>query len=94
MSLPAFEPLENLPSARKRITAELLAHGWERADIEEALDGFASELAGEIRKERDAMREEMKDSRSGITKADLDAMSYAANVIDPYPVDPREEPTT
>jgi hypothetical protein len=84
MSEPSFEPLENLPPARKRITAELLSHGWERVDIEEALGRFASELADEIRKERDVMREEMKDPRIGITQADLNTMSYAANVIDPY----------
>lgn len=94
MSLSPFEPLECLPPARKRITAALLSHGWERVDIEEALDCFASELADEIRKERDAMREEMKDSDIGFTKADLGTMGYAANVIDPYPVRPDEEPTT
>lgn len=93
MSEPRFEPLEDLPPARKRITAELLSHEWKRVGIEEALDCFASELADEIRKERDAMREEMKDSRSGITEADLGTMSYAANVIDPYPVQPGEEST-
>ncbi|WP_328336767.1 hypothetical protein [Streptomyces violaceus] len=94
MSASGYEPLESLPPGRKRITAELLSHGWERLDIEEALGLFASELAGEIRKERDAMREEMKDPRMRITEADLDTMSYAANVIDPYPVRPGEEPTS
>ncbi|MGW9029903.1 hypothetical protein ACWGQ5_38530 [Streptomyces sp. NPDC055722] len=62
MSAPGFEPLESLPPARRRIAAALFTHGWERADIEEALDCLASELAEEIRKERDAMREEMKGS--------------------------------
>lgn len=81
MSAPAFEPLESLRPARKRITAELLSHGWERVDIEEALDRFASELADEIREERDHVREEMK---GGLNTYDLDTMSYAANIIDPY----------
>lgn len=91
---PSFEPLENLPPARKRIAAVMLGHGWERVDVEEMLADFAHELADEIREERDVMREEMKDRRAGITEADLGTMSYAANLIDPYPVDPREEPTT
>lgn len=84
MSAPGFEPLENLPPARKRITAVLLTHGWERVDIEEMLADYASELAGEIRSERDAMREEMKDPRVGIERADLNTLTYAANIIDPY----------
>jgi len=71
-----FEPLESLPPARKRIVATLLTHGWERFDIEDALGDFAHELAEEIRGERDRMRDEA-------TQDALNAMSYAANLIDP-----------
>jgi hypothetical protein len=96
MSAAAFEPLESLPPARRRIVAALLTHGWERPDIEEMLADFAHELAGEIREERDAMREEKKDPRIAITEDSLGGMDYAASLIDPYhagPVRPDEEPT-
>ncbi|WP_439947191.1 hypothetical protein [Streptomyces sp. BBFR109] len=96
MSTPGFEPLESLPSARRKIAAALLGHGWERSDVEEMLADYAHELADEIRKERDAMREETKNPRIGITRADLETLSYAATLIDPYhegPVRPDEEPT-
>lgn len=72
----SFEPLESLPPARRRIVAVLLTHGWERSDIEDMLADFAHELAEEIREERDRMRDES-------TQDALDAMSYAANLIDP-----------
>ena len=84
MSGASYEPLESLPQARKRITAVLLTHGWERVDIEEMLADFAHELAGEIRNERDQMRAEAADPRVGIKPDTLDAMSYAATLIDPY----------
>lgn len=88
-----FEPLEALPPARMKLTAALLAQGWERADIEEALDDYAHELAEEIREEHDAMREEMSDPRDGTTEDELNGMIYAADTIDPYPVGSDEEPT-
>ncbi|WP_199572722.1 hypothetical protein [Streptomyces murinus] len=58
------------------------------------LDAFAHELAEEIREERDAMREEGKDPRIGVTRGMLDGMGYAADMIDPHPVRPNEESTT
>jgi hypothetical protein len=84
MSAPTYEPLESLPPTRRKITAALLGHGWERQDVEETLADFAHELAEEIRDERDQMRAEAADPRIGITPDTLDAMSYAANLIDPY----------
>ncbi|MGW0577743.1 hypothetical protein ACWD25_17615 [Streptomyces sp. NPDC002920] len=83
MSEPGFGPMDSLPPARRRITAVLLTHGWERVDIEEMLANFAHELAEEIRGERDQMRSEMSDPRIEIAREDLDGMSYAANLIDP-----------
>lgn len=71
-----FEPLESLPRARRQIVAALLTHGWERFEIEDMLANFSGELAEEIRNERDRMHAES-------TQDALDAMSYAANLIDP-----------
>jgi hypothetical protein len=92
MTAPAFEPLENLPPARKRITAVLLTHGWNRPEIEEMIADFAGELAGEIRGERDRMDV----PGSPATPDVIAGMSYAANLIDPQGhegVRPGEETT-
>ncbi|MCX5097591.1 hypothetical protein OOK36_55140 [Streptomyces sp. NBC_00365] len=97
MSAPGFLPLEGLPAARRRITAVLLTHGWERMDIEEMLADFAGELAEEIRKERDHMRDEMSALGGLVTQDTLNTMSYTANIIDPQGHEgarPDEEPTT
>jgi len=86
-------------SARDRLTEQLRNPGLVGLDEEEAvelIDAFAHELAGEIREERDAMREEKKDPRIAITEDSLGGMDYAASLIDPYhpgPVRPDEEPT-
>ncbi|MFB6955471.1 hypothetical protein ACFCYB_00185 [Streptomyces sp. NPDC056309] len=78
MSAASFEPLESLPPAHRRITAALLAHGRERSDIEEMIAELAHELAEEIRDERDDMA-----ATGAATQDAIDAMSHAANVIDP-----------
>lgn len=92
MSGAAYEPLESLPQARKRITAVLLTHGWERVDIEEMIADYASELAKVIRDERKSMEAEAIPEHAHL----LEGMTYAADTIDPHsvsPVRPDEEPT-
>ncbi|MGW4024331.1 hypothetical protein [Streptomyces sp. NPDC005009] len=95
MSASGFEPLENLPEARRKIVAALLAHGWDRVDIKEVFDLYNSELAREIREERKAMEVENFPAHAYL----FDGMDYAAHTIDPYPYGkdrtrPDEEPTS
>ncbi|MFE2382190.1 hypothetical protein [Streptomyces misionensis] len=94
MSAPGFVPLESLPPAHRKIVAALLAHGWDRADAEEMLLDYASELTQVIREERKAMEAEAIPEHAHL----LDGMAYAADTIDPHasaaPVRPDEEPTT
>ncbi|MEU5243822.1 hypothetical protein AB0G81_06855 [Streptomyces asoensis] len=95
MSTP-FEPLDQLPPARRRITAVLLTHGWQRPDIEEMLADYAAELSGQIREERDAIREESRDPQIVVAPGMLDGMDYAASLIDPYhagTVPPDQDPS-
>ncbi|SFY52066.1 hypothetical protein [Streptomyces sp. F-1] len=72
----------------------LPSEGMSRASVDELLDAYAHELAEEIREERDAMRKEGEDPRIGVTQDMLNGMGYAADMIDPHPVRPDEEPTT
>ncbi|MFI6014084.1 hypothetical protein ACIBAG_35680 [Streptomyces sp. NPDC051243] len=95
MSASGFEPLENLLEGRGRITAALLAHGWERVAIEEVFDLYDSELAQEIREERKALEAENFPAHAYL----FDGMDYAVSTIDPYPYSedqtrPDEEPTS
>jgi hypothetical protein len=87
MSTP-FEPLDQLPAARKRITAALLTHGWQRPEIEEMLADYASELAKVIREERKSMEAEAIPEHAHL----LEGMTYAADTIDPYPYPYSEAP--
>jgi hypothetical protein len=58
----------------------LPSEGMSRASVDGLIDAFAHELAEEIREERDAM--EAIDPPA--TRQEIDALSYAASVIDPY----------
>ncbi|NGO06934.1 hypothetical protein G5C60_04460 [Streptomyces sp. HC44] len=93
MSASGSEPRETLPEARRKITAALLAHGWERVDIEEAFDLYDSELARKIREERKGVEAENFQSHAYL----FDGMDHAADIIDPYSYGedqarPNEEP--
>lgn len=80
-------------SARDELLREMTHNHLYMTDerANELIHAFAHELAEEIRKERDAMREESKDPRIGVTQDMLDGMSYAADMIDPHPARPNEE---
>lgn len=83
-------------SARDELLREMTRNHLYMDDgrANELIDAFAHELAEEIREERDAMREESKDPRIGVTQDMLDGMGYAADMVDPHPSRPDEEPTT
>lgn len=80
MSGPAYEPLESLPPARRKLVAALLGLGVERADAEELLEDFEAELAEWIRDQVDELG------------ADPNAFSvefrhggyFVANCLDPH----------
>lgn len=78
--------------ARDQLRNVLLHHGWHPEQVDVMLDNFAHELAEEIRGDRD----DMNIPGSPATPDAIDAMSYAASVIDPQDregVRPDEEPT-
>jgi hypothetical protein len=72
MNGPAYDPLESLPPARRKLIAALFGHGMERQDVEELLADFEAELAEQLRDQAD---DEGPEFRRGL--------HLAANLLDP-----------
>src|SRR5438309_2301627 len=73
MSGPAYEPLESLPPARKKLIATLLGYGMERPDAEELLADVEAERAEQLRDEADGEEAEFRPG-----------LHLAANLLDPH----------
>lgn len=79
MSGPAYDPLESLPPARRKLVAALLGFGMERSDVEELLESFDAELADWIRDQADEVS-----GPKGFSREFLNGIYFAANCLDPY----------